>query len=128
MLPISRTTLAIALTAAAAAMPARVIFGQARAPASPARAPAAQSAPAQGTSREPPNEPATLSVADGRLTLSYDGRAILEGTIGGEGVTAELRRLVDSADGKVTQVLKWTARGRGRLALVATLVPDTADQ
>ena len=108
------TTLAIALTAAAAAVPSRVVLGQTRAPAVP-------SAPEQRSSREPPNAPATLSVADGRLTLSYGGRAIFEGTVGGEGVTAELRTLVDSSAGTVTQVLKWTARGRGRLALTGTL-------
>ncbi len=69
----------------------------------------------------PPDAPATVTVQDGRVRLTYSGLTILDGTIGGEGVTAELRTLVDSADGRVTQVLKWTARGRGRLTLKATV-------
>ena len=73
------------------------------------------------TPAAPPDAPAALAVRDGRVTLSYAGTVILEGTIGGEGASAELRTLVDSAGGRVTQVVKWTARGRGRLVLAATL-------
>jgi len=117
----ARTIIGILVACAAAVMSPRVTLGQARAPAPPPRGPAAPSASGPGTSREPPNGPATLSVEGGRVTLAYGGRAILEGRIGGEGVSADLRTLVDSADGIITQVLKWTARGRGVLALQATL-------
>ena len=76
---------------------------------------------ALASSREPPNGPATLTVAGGRVQLAYGGRVILDGLIGGDGVTPELRTLVDSAGGALTQVIKWTARGRGALELHATL-------
>ena len=63
---------------------------------------------------EPPNAPLAVSLRAGRLRLFYGGRPILDGTIAGQGAVAELRTLTDSAGGKVTQVLKWTARGGGR--------------
>ena len=84
----------------------------------PARGGAQTRAPAV---TEPPNAPAVLTAEGDHLRLAYAGQVILDGTVGGEGVTAELRTLTDSAGGRITQVLKWTARGRGRLSLVATL-------
>ena len=54
------------------------------------------------TAIEPPNAPLEVSLQAGRLVLFYGGRPILEGTIGGEGVTAELRTLTDTAGGRVT--------------------------
>jgi hypothetical protein len=70
---------------------------------------------------EPPNAPATLTVRDHGMQLTYGGRTILEGTIESQGPGPELRTLVDSAGGIVTQVAKWTARGRGPVILTATL-------
>ncbi len=72
---------------------------------------------------EPPNAPAEVSLRDGRVVLTYAGRTLLAGSIGAAGGTAELRTLVDTAGGAVTQVVKWTARGggEGRLTLTATV-------
>jgi hypothetical protein len=70
---------------------------------------------------EPPNAPAVMSVREGHVTLSYGGRTLLDGTIMSQGTAAELRTLVDTADGLVTQVAKWTARGRGPVMLTATV-------
>ncbi len=70
---------------------------------------------------EPPNAPAELDVRGGRLQLTYGGRVLLEGAIESQGQAAELRTLVDTAGGAVTQVLKWTARGRGPVILAATV-------
>jgi alpha-galactosidase len=117
----ARTTIGIVATCAAALLSPHVVLGQAHAPAPSARGPAVSSASLPGANREPPNAPATLSVEGGRFQLTYGGHVILAGRIGGEGVTSELRTLVDSAGSAITQVLKWTARGRGALALEATL-------
>ncbi len=73
------------------------------------------------TAPGPPNTPAELSVRNGRLQLTYAGRVLLVGTIETQGAEAELRTLVDSAGGKVTQVAKWTARGREPVVLTATV-------
>ena len=70
---------------------------------------------------EPPNAPAVLSVQGGRVQLSYGGRTLLDGTIMSQGSAAELRTVVDTAEGLVTQVAKWTARGRGPVMLTATV-------
>jgi hypothetical protein len=112
----ARIALGVMVFGAAALLWPRAGLGQSRAPAASV---AQQRAPA--ATREPPNGPATLSVEGGRVQLAYGGRVILEGRLGGEGVTPELRTLVDSAGGAITQVVKWTARGRGALALEATL-------
>ena len=56
----------------------------------------------------PPNAPLTTDLRDGQLTLRYDGRVLFAGTISGG--RAELRTLVDTTGGAVTQVLKWTVR------------------
>ncbi|HEX7942704.1 MAG TPA: alpha-galactosidase, partial [Gemmatimonadaceae bacterium] len=67
----------------------------------------------------PPNGPLAADVRGGRLTLVYGGRTILDaGITGGQ---PELRTLVDTTDGAVTQVLKWTVRDGGRLTISGTL-------
>lgn len=66
---------------------------------------------------EPPNAPATLEVTDSRLVLRYQGGALFEATIAVTGGPASLRRLTDSASGRVTQVLKWTAANGGRVTI-----------
>lgn len=71
---------------------------------------------------EPPNVPAILTMAGGRVTLTYEGRVMLRGTIGPDSAGPELRTLVDSTGGVVTQVIKWTARGKGPLELSVTLL------
>jgi hypothetical protein len=70
--------------------------------------------------QEPPNAPASVSLRDGRIGVTYDGRPILEGTLrGGPGI--ERRALTDTVAGAVTQVLKWTARGSEPLTLTGTV-------
>ena len=68
----------------------------------------------------PPNAPLTLAQRDGRVTLTYAGRTILDATISNP--RAELRALVDTtASGAVTQVLKWTVRDGSRLTISGTV-------
>jgi alpha-galactosidase len=55
------------------------------------------------------------------VRLTYAGRTLLEGTVVGQGAAPELRTLVDSAGGIVTQVVKWTARSRGPVVLTVTV-------
>ena len=82
----------------------------------------AQALPAVGqTPAEPPNAPAVASVNAGRVTLAYDGHTILSATLTGDGGAPELRTLTDTVGGAVTQVLKWTAAGGGRLTLAGTV-------
>jgi len=69
------------------------------------------------TPAEPPNAPAVVSGSGGRWALTYGGRTLFDMTVGGRDATAEFRTVVDTAGGAVTQVLKWTARGRGGLVL-----------
>jgi hypothetical protein len=78
---------------------------------------------------EPPNAPALLAERAGRLTLAYEGRSVAEGTVsGGEaGTLAERRTVTSASSGAVTQVIKWTARGPGRVSLDLTVTgsPDS---
>lgn len=70
----------------------------------------------------PPNAAATATYGDGRLALLYDGRSLLNGQVSSQGAQIEYRSLVTGGpDEAVTQVLKWTARGDGRLTLDATI-------
>ncbi len=79
--------------------------------------PAAQVAPA-----EPPNTAATVAESVGQVSLIYEGRPIVSGTLRAEtGATAERRTITGESSGAVTQVVKWTAIGRGRLALDVTV-------
>ena len=70
------------------------------------------------TAVEPPNLAATVSESAGRLSLVYEGRPMVEGTLTADpGVTAERRTVTSSSNDALTQVVKWTARGKGRIAL-----------
>jgi alpha-galactosidase len=72
--------------------------------------------------REPPNAAATLAVSAGRISLVYEGRPIVDGTaIADSGVTTERRTATTDSNGAVTQVVKWTTAGRGRLTLDLTV-------
>lgn len=77
---------------------------------------AAQAVPA------PPNAPATVQPQNGRLLLTYQGRVLFEGKVASTGSPAALIQFVDSADGRVTQVLKWTATGRDRITLSGVIL------
>ena len=74
---------------------------------------------------EPPNAPAQVRLADTAVTLRYLDRAILEARIARPDSGVMLSQLTDSGGGRVTQVLKWTAR-RGRVS-VSGIVSTTAE-
>ena len=78
---------------------------------------AAPDAVAAQNPAEPPNAPAVVIGSGGRWALNYGGRTLFDVTVGGREAAAEFRTMVDTAGGSVTQVLKWTARGRGELVL-----------
>jgi alpha-galactosidase len=65
----------------------------------------------------PPNTPASLMVDSGQVRLTYQGKVLFEGRISATGGPASLRQLSDSEGGRVTQVIKWTAAGDGRITL-----------
>lgn len=74
------------------------------------------------TPGEPPNLAATLSGPADRVSLVYEGRAIVEGTvIADPGGAAERRMVTSESNGPLTQVVKWTTRGKGRLSLDVTV-------
>jgi hypothetical protein len=80
------------------------------------------SAPATAqTPAEPPNAPAAIEIADHRLVLRYQGRVLLEATIAVTEGSLAFRQLTDSVGGRVTQVLKWTADGNGRVTLTGVV-------
>jgi alpha-galactosidase len=65
----------------------------------------------------PPNVPASVEVSDGRVVLTYGGELLFDGVISTTGAPASLIQFVDSTNGRVTQVLKWTATGRDRITI-----------
>jgi alpha-galactosidase len=67
----------------------------------------------------PPNRPAILTGDGARVRLAYDGKILFAGMLSDS--NAELRTLVDTADGVVTQVVKWTVRGSALLTLSGTV-------
>lgn len=69
----------------------------------------------------PPNTPAAVTVTGGRVVLTYQGRLLFEGAVSTTGAPAALIQFVDSADGRVTQVLKWTATGRDRVTVAGVV-------
>ena len=74
------------------------------------------------TATEPPNLAAALAEAAGRLSLVYEGHPIVDGTVSADpGVSAERRMVTNESNGAITQVIKWTARGQGRLILDLTV-------
>ncbi|HEU4988245.1 MAG TPA: hypothetical protein VFT41_00520, partial [Gemmatimonadaceae bacterium] len=84
----------------------------------------APSAVCAQTAAEPPNAPAAVAVDHGRVTLSYGGRVVFSGALAAPDRAPEMRALVDTANGAITQVVKWTARGDGQLALTGTVRGD----
>ena len=80
-----------------------------------------RAARAQQQLAPPPDAPAALVVGDRTVRLVYGGRVVLEGAVESQGPAPELRTLVDTAGGVVTQVVKWTAREGGPVVLTATV-------
>lgn len=78
------------------------------------------------TPTEPPDAPATVEVSDDRLVLRYQDRVLFDASIAVTGGSTSLRQFTDAADGRVTQVLKWTASGNGRVT-VTGLVTGSAE-
>jgi alpha-galactosidase len=81
-------------------------------------------APALATAQAPvppPNAPAALSIAPDHISLTYQGRVLFEGRISTTGGPVSFRQLTDSAGGRVTQVLKWTATGGGRVTILGAV-------
>lgn len=72
----------------------------------------------------PPNAPAVATVDHGRVTLAYDGHIVFRAMLTSGRREPELRTLVDTTDGMITQVLKWTARGGEPLGLTGTVRGD----
>jgi hypothetical protein len=70
---------------------------------------------------EPPNVPAAVRIADGHIVLMYGGARLFDGTVESGGPAPDLRRLVETTDERVTQVLKWTAARGTRLTLTGTV-------
>ena len=74
-----------------------------------------------GPPSEPPNRPAQVTMDRQHVALRYQDTLILDGTVTTTAGPADFRRFTDSAGGKVTQVLKWTALTGGRITITGTL-------
>ena len=70
---------------------------------------------------EPPNAPAAVEAGNGQVVLTYRGRVLFDGRIVTTGGPAVLVQFTDSAGGRVTQVLKWTAAGDGRITITGVV-------
>ena len=81
---------------------------------------------AQRATAEPSNEPALFVEHDGRVSLTYDGAVIFEGSITHAGEKPDLRFRTDTVNGAVTHVVKWTAFDGSQLSL--TGVVHASDQ
>ena len=68
---------------------------------------------------EPPNAPAVVRSGNGAVALLYRGDTLLAGRLGGDTAGMYFRTTTDTAQGTVTQVIKWTGRGRSRLSFDA---------
>ncbi len=73
------------------------------------------------TPAEPPNAAAAVRVSNGRVLLTYAGEVLFDGAVSTTGAPASLIQFVDSTDGRVTQVLKWTATARDRITLTGVV-------
>jgi alpha-galactosidase len=71
---------------------------------------------------EPPNAAAKLVTTMGHVSLVYEGRPIVDGaTMADPGVMGPHVTATNEVNGAVTQVVKWTASGSGRLHLDLTV-------
>lgn len=69
---------------------------------------------------EPPAGPATLVAHDSVVMLLYRSDTLFHGVVSASGTAPDVVQLVDTTSGRVTQVLKWTARS-GRLEVRGTV-------
>lgn len=68
----------------------------------------------------PPNAAATVILAGNAVEVRYDGATILTATIAATRGTPRVRQLVDTSDGRITQVISWVS-GAGAYVLRGTL-------
>ncbi len=74
---------------------------------------------------DPPNAPALARPSDSTVALRSQGRDLFAASIARPGGAVAFSLLVDSTDGRVSQILKWTA-GRGQLTL--TGIVETSEE
>ncbi len=77
----------------------------------------AQAPAASGGVVPPPNEPAKIEIAGGRITATYAGRTIFEGTITGDPDKIQTRSQVYRAGDRIEQVVYLFGGGRQPLKL-----------
>ncbi len=80
---------------------------------------------AQAT-RAPLNAPARVSLTGNRLTVRYDGRVIYDARVTSRG-RLDVRTLVDTSDGAITQVVKLTAFGDSARVTLTGVVSGSAE-
>ena len=72
-------------------------------------------------SNPPPNEPAKVDFADGKIQVVYAGRAIFEGTVAGDPKSYQARIQSFRTGDKVEQVVLLFGGGRTPLKLTGTV-------
>jgi alpha-galactosidase len=77
----------------------------------------AQAPAASGGIVPPPNEPAKIEIAGGRLTATYAGRTIFAGTIEGDPAKLQTRSRVFRTSDRIEQVMYFFGGGRTPLRL-----------
>lgn len=68
---------------------------------------------------QPPNAPAAVAYTDSTLALSYHGQSILDARVRLAGTSHDVRVTIDTTAGRITQVIKITAHGRGAAVQLA---------
>lgn len=72
---------------------------------------------AQRSSRAaPPNAAARVTLTDTSVTVSYDGATVFAARVTVERGRPRVRQLVDTSDGRISQVVSWVS-GSGRIVL-----------
>ena len=84
-------------------------------------APSAPSAAAPAKIPAPPNEPARVEFADGRLTFLYAGKAIFDASVAGDPARATFRTEVYRDGDRIEQVVLLFGTGRDPLRLQGTV-------
>ena len=74
---------------------------------------------AQPSRAAPPNAAARVTVTDSTVAFTYDGATMFEARVSTGRGTPRVRQLVDTADGRITQVVNWVSAA-GRITLQGT--------
>ena len=72
----------------------------------------------------PPNAPAVVVAHGSAIELRFADRTIFTGQLTSTAAAPRLRTLVDSAGGRITQIVSWVASGRMTLRGVIHATPD----